>query len=235
MRCVWIGMALLLLCAVTWAQDLVQCPQPPPQSPSDSVTVWEVVDGTPDLSAPAEHARAWLGVVHDSECNADRCIDIGARASVAQWIVLSVDGTNVQWHVFKPGAFAAPAFRTAYNSNGDVGITFSGFGNLESLSEDDEISTFYALILGDLNQQPVAGDWFAASELNDAGFELFELQDHLGAEFLIWQQVQIAPCNSACDYESQGVICARANEQKPWVDRETGTFDPDYPDPTFPG
>lgn len=217
MRLVWIGMALLL-CTAVFAQG--------------NVPVYAVGDdGVPD--DPTDLAFCWEGTGYTSFCNADRCVDIGVRASVAQWLQLYLEATQVAWRILKPGDYAIDTLHGSVNSNGDVSFDFDGFEDLANV-EGDIIETYYALFLPAGNQVPSNDDWMRAADVNAWDPYLVEDEGHQGYSFDIWQRLIVIPCDSACEYADEARICARLEEQKDWVDRETGLYDPDAPPPTFP-
>lgn len=236
MRSLWIGMTILVLVGLCGAVS-AQVPQLDPEGPiwwnpvqSPELFVYNVNDdGT--LGEQARLARAWKTGGYQSYCNKDRCVDVQIYASVAQWMKLYFEATDLHWRVLKPGTYAVDGIAFHLGSNGDVGVTFTGFDNLKNTEAPaDEIETWYtANLLG--APAPGPNDWVPAAALNRLQLTIPEDQTHTDYSYQLWNKIKVIPCDSACEYRNDGRICFRLLEQKPWVDRELGDFRTGFPLP----
>ena len=101
-------------------------------------TVWKVSDT--GAAIETDLARAFTGGTYNTTyCNADRQVQFQTKAEVAQWLELTVLNTEWRWYVRKPGTYFADCISGKIKSNGDVLITFSGFGPLLDISLDEDV------------------------------------------------------------------------------------------------
>ncbi len=224
MRLLLATIALLVLvgCSMAMAQPL------------GTVTVYECPDGV--IGAPTELAGVWKQLPFHSDCNADQRIPVCVCASLAQWMRLDVEATELKWRIMKPGEYAADGIGIQLVSNGDVGVTFSDFADLVN-PEGDIIEAYYAAVwMGD--PPPGPNDWIRAADLNSTRVVIDELQNHAPISIQLWNRLKVVICDSACEYYDTAWILVRLEEQKPWIIRETGEydrkFDPPPPYPTCP-
>lgn len=231
MRSLWIGMTILVLVGLCGMVS-AQVPSQDPEGPiwwnpvvSPELFVYNVNDdGT--LGAQARLARAWKTGGYQSYCNKDRCVDVQIYASVAQWMKLYFEATDLHWRVLKPGVYAVDGIAFHLGSNGDVGVTFSGFDNLKNV-EGDIIETWYAALqLG--SPAPGPDSWVPAVRLNDLQLTIPEDQTHVDYSYQLWNKIKVIPCDSACWYKNEGKICFKLLEQKRWVDPQLGDFRTGY-------
>jgi hypothetical protein len=186
------------------------------------------VDENGEINGISELARVWKAGGATYSCNADHRIGVLVCASLAQWLDMRLEATEIYWRVLKPGDYAMDGIGLQLRSNGDVLIDYEEFGNLVN-DEGDEIPTFWAVTTGGV--QPAPGDWVAALDLNDDDDIIPEDQEHDNWSFAIWNRIIPFDCDSACEYCDRAIVTVYLLEQKPWVDRETGGFLADFPDP----
>jgi len=199
------------------------------------IPVFPVVNGVPDTANPTALARAWKAGQYQYYCNADREIVVAVNCSLAQWMDLSLEATRLYWRILKPGDYAVNGIGVQLRSNGDVAVDYEGFADLQNSDvPKDKIPTYYAVTVG--GTVPGAGDWVTAADLNDDDDLIVEDEDHEAISFAIWNRLVPFECDSACEYMDCARIYVTLDEQKPWVDPETGDFDPDFPaPPPWPG
>ncbi len=199
------------------------------------IPVFPVVNGVPDVQNPTDLARAWKGEQHQSYCNADKTILISVECSLAQWMDLSLEATHLWWRILKPGDYAVNGIGVQLRSNGNVFVDYEDFADLQNSDVPaDKIPTYYAVTVG--GQVPGAGDWVRAADLNDDDDLIIEDEDHEAISFALWNRLVPFECDSACEYADRATIYVILDEQKPWVDRVTGDFDPSFPPPPpWPG
>jgi hypothetical protein len=189
---------------------------------------------TPEQSGQADAlARCFTTNEMDGYCNqATWDIPVVIHASVAQWIDWSMTGTNWNWFVRKPGWYAANSITAQVASNGDVLIDYQGFENLVSVegnNHDNEIEIWYSY--GPTISEAVQNGWRTAEALNEDDdlldeSELVEAPNdlHEGIGWKLWNRIYVSNCNTACEYEDEAMIVLTADQQKPWIDPETGFF-----------
>jgi hypothetical protein len=207
-------MALLLLVATgAWA--------------AQEVPVFDVnEDGT--IGDISELARVWKAGGATYYCNANHRIGMLVCASLAQWLDLRLEATEIYWRVLKPGDYAMDGIGLQFRSNGDVLFLYDGFDDMVN-DEGDVIPTFWATTTG--GAFPAPGDWIPAPQLNGVECIVPEDQEHDNWSFAIWNRIIPHPCDSACEYCDEGLITVILLEQKPWVDSERGGFLADFPEP----
>jgi len=163
-------------------------------------------------------------------------IPVTIHASVAQWIEWDITGTRWDWYVMKPGKYAADCITFLIASNQEVGVTFSGFGNLMRVEDgktpfagqDTEIEIYYAAGEG-MNVPPaITSDlWVPADELYDNPYDFVDsafMHEALGkVGGKLWCYINVERCNSACEYENAAQITLTLKCQKTWVN-DDGTW-----------
>jgi len=184
--------------------------------------VYEVRDG--QVLGPTDLAKAWKMDGWESYCNADQCVTFTVNASLAQWLELYISHTRWEWRILKPGDYATDSIAIAFRSNGNVTVCLYGFGPLVNV-DGDEIPVATALVYDSLPPGP--GDW----HWDDWCYTFQEDESHDTIAVKFWIRLIVVPCDSACEYTDTGTVCFTLDEQKPWVDRETGEYDEDYPPP----
>ena len=158
-------------------------------------------------------------------------IPVTVHASVAQWIEFSINGTRYDWRVRKPGTYAANSLTAWLKSNSDVEVDFRGFRNLKYRGSkrfpgvEQEIETWYAY-----GEGADPGDdnltWIPAVELNGCDAVIKDSAGlHTGsANWKLWNKIRVTECNSACEYNDNAMITLVLQNQKIWIDPETGNF-----------
>lgn len=224
MRLLLTTMALLVL--VSCSMALAQTPD------FGDVYVYECTNG--EIGATTALAAVWKQEGSHTYCNADQRIHVCVCASLAQWMRLDVEATELKWRIMKPGEYAVDGIGVQLISNGDVVVTFEGFSDLVNSEGDIIESYFAAVIMG--SPWPGPGDWIRAADLNQERVFLLEDQEHDELSIQLWNRLIVIDCDSACEYHSTGTIVVRLDEQKPWIDEVTGLMDPLYDDdpPPYP-
>jgi len=183
---------------------------------------WELINTAwvpMSLTDPAANARAWSSGPLQGNCNKIAwVIPVTVHASVAQWVDWSISGTRYDWRVRKPGTYAANSLTAWIKSNGAIEIDFAGFGNLAG--PGGEIETWYAygeaVNPGGLSWVP--GPALTSCTIPDSG------DIHAGLSWKLWNKINVVPCNSACEYNDDAIITLVVQNQKCWIDPETGLF-----------
>ncbi|MEW6227765.1 MAG: hypothetical protein AB1700_06655 [Bacillota bacterium] len=172
-------------------------------------------------------ARCWTSGSAEGACNQQNWpFTFTNHASVAQWIDWDISGTRWDWHVMKPGTYAADCIELEVDSNNDVKILFSNFEDLQYLEEAPqgtltEIATWYAI--GNKMGELV---WVPADELDRYQYAIYnsaQLHDP-GVTLKFWNKIEVLPCNSSCEYESEGTITLQLQNIKIWVDGTDGDW-----------
>jgi hypothetical protein len=198
------------------------------------------------MSAGDAYARCYKSGEDEDACNKKYWyIDVTIHASIAQWVEWSINGTRWDWFVRKPGTYIADCIEAKVASNGDVIVQYRGFDFLRNGEDDgihkDSIDIWYAFEgagvgAGDLLNPANAHLWIPAPALNMDDDTLFENNlefynlHYDGAVFKLWNKIFVDRCNSACEYEDEARIILVLDEQKDWIDPETGY----YRSPFFP-
>ena len=158
-------------------------------------------------------AKAFLSDPIDSPyCNERvRTIPVNISASIAQWAELSLSATKIEWQVLKPGKYYIKGIQATLQSNGDLYVEYAGFEDL--VNDDpkpDVIPTYYACS---------PGEWISASELNDHGDLVDELETHCPFGFTLYNKIEVDGCKSACEYvdPNGATITVTLAEQKDWI------------------
>jgi len=155
-------------------------------------------------------ARASLSGCYSSYCNGvKRVIPVTISASIAQWALVKLNATDIEWRVLKPGDYYINGIIARLQSNGDLFVDYEGFEDLVN-DEGDSLETYYAL---------APGAWVRAEDLNDDDDLVEENIAHEPVEFTLYNRIVVMECDSACEYEDPNgaVITVVLNEQKPWV------------------
>lgn len=199
---------------------------------------WRYKDGgwvSQGSGSPGARARCWMfvGQYRDSCNKRDWQIPFKAEASVAQWIVIEMNGDGFHWGVRKPGCYASDCVWLKFRSNYDVRVSFSGFDNLISKTPDDciddTIEVWYAFS-DDANNPPPYGDpaWKTPEELNQWCIDVRDSYDLHWTGWMkhIWCRICVSPCNTSCEYvdPNWATINLTLQRIKPWIDPATGNF-----------
>lgn len=181
---------------------------------------------------PTDLAAAYSNILHEAgpSNRSVRTTEFTTEVQVAQWSRWQFSGTKWTWFVRKPGEYYADSIKANIQSNGNVAITFEGFGNPRYLDDNElegvkqEIETFYGV-----GSDPFAGDftgWIAAEDLNGEEILIPDSEAlHEGLGFKLWSKITVCECNSAGVYRSTGIITMTLQNQMPWLD-EDGNWDP---------
>lgn len=155
-------------------------------------------------------AKASLSGCYSSYCNEEeRVIPINISASIAQWALVSLNATDIEWRVLKPGDYYIDGIHATLQSNGDLYIDYEGFENLVN-DEGDTLETYYAL---------APGAWVTAAALNNDDDLVEESMTHEPVTFTLYNRIEVGSCDSACEYEDPegATISVILQEQKPWI------------------
>jgi len=157
-----------------------------------------------------QYAQASLSGCHNSYCNeVERVIPVTISASVAQWALISLNATDIEWRVLKPGDYYIDGIQATLQSNGDLFVDYAGFQNL--VNEDgDVLETYYAL---------APGAWVTADALNEDDDLVEESMSHEPVTFNLYNRIVVGGCDSACEYEDPdgATITVTLEEQKEWL------------------
>ncbi|NLK07328.1 MAG: hypothetical protein GX316_01345 [Firmicutes bacterium] len=102
---------------------------------------------------------------------------------------VSFSSRGLEWYIKKPGQYYAKMLDAEVRSTGNatVAVTFSEFGNLMSLDNDQALNVFYAI----KDTEPVNSDWITPQYLNeDTSLEL-NISAESMAGFTMWQKVDL--------------------------------------------
>lgn len=171
----------------------------------------------------ASLARCWTSGGAFGNCNRKVwTFQLTNHASMAQWCNWNVTRTRWDWRILKPGTYAADCISATIQSNNDVKINFSGFGDLQYQEADagvkQTIDTYYSWG-PDLESNP----WVRAGDLNDQFALISDSEDlHETLETKLWNKIVVENCNSSCEYENTGTITITLQNIKRWVEPQTG-------------
>ena len=189
---------------------------------------WELVGGSwVPMGGPGlltANARAWRSGVKSGICNKIYWdVPVKVHASVAQWVEFSLSGTRWDWRVRKPGTYATDCITASLKSNGDLELDFAGFGNL--VGAGGVIPIWYAY--DSTLPAPVDARWVPAVDL-DAMDALIPdcVELHEGFSWKLWNKIEVADCDSACEYTDDAQITLVLKNQKDWIDPTSGDFLP---------
>jgi len=176
---------------------------------------------------PEAEARAFSSGPVSDQCNKIYWeVPVTVHASVAQWIVWTLSGSRYDWRVRKPGEYAANSLTATLKSNSDVEVDFRGFANLRYWASDrfpgvdQEIETWYAY--GEASD-PSGLKWIPAAEINGMDALVKDSCDlHAGYSWKLWNKIKVKECNSACEYNDNATITLVLQNQKCWIDPNTG-------------
>jgi len=175
------------------------------EGPHTEVPVYDTATGYPTYLA-----RASLSGCYSSYCNdVKRVIPVTISASIAQWADITLNATDIEWRVLKPGDYFIDGVHATLQSNGDLFVDYEGFEDLVN-DEGDVLETYYAL---------APGDWIRASALNAHDDPIPENRAHEEVEFTLYNRIVVMNCDSACEYKDPNgaVITVVLKEQKEWV------------------
>lgn len=199
---------------------------------ASQLTVWMEEEGewvALSMTDPFAQARAFkLGAANGS-CNKQNwTVDIETEVQVAQWINWQLDGTKWLWYVRKPGTYITDCISFFIQSNGEIVISFSGFGNptyasTETTSVNPQILAWYGYGLGNLPDE--IEQMVSAEELNQSTVFIPDSADlHEGISRKLWNKIKVVNCNSASTYIAKGTITITLKRIKPWINPQTGGF-----------
>jgi hypothetical protein len=202
----------------------------PPPGASESAVYWDSA-GVWVYKGMGEDANGRLfraGVLTLGNCNKKYWdIDVYIYAKIAQWIDFRLDYNEWHWYIRKPGCYAGNCIEGRIASNGDVYVDFEGFGPL--MPQDDPThnpidSIFYGV--GEIVNDVV---WTHCLDLNNADFRLLDTfeddwQLHYGISWKLWTKICVDVCNSACDYMDDATITLTLEQQKTWINWDTGEW-----------
>lgn len=169
------------------------------------------------------------GGLQATYCNTSpRTMTITTEVHVAQWLRTFITQTQWNWYVRKPGTYYTNCISLTIQSNGAVGVQFSGFDNLQADAEvvNPVIETWYGWSPDEAGPAGVNFcGWYAAPELNEKTF-IYEdsLELHQGITYKLWNRIKVVDCNSPATYRNTGTISFILLNQKEWIDPETGDF-----------
>lgn len=182
---------------------------------------------------PTELAALYSSLPFDSGITnvVEHTLQLTTEVQVAQWAKLSFSGTKWTWFVRQPGEYYADSITVTLKSNGNVSLTADGFANPTYLdsNELDGVKQEIEIAYG-AGSDPRASDftgWFEPDEIN--GQELIVADSealHEGISVKLWNKINVCECNSAGIYRNTGTLTMTLVNQMPWIDPETGGFNP---------
>jgi len=153
-----------------------------------------------------------------------RTTEFTTEVQVAQWSRWEFTGTKFTWFVRKPGEYFADSITATIQSNGNVAITFSGFGNPQYLNSNalegvkQEIESWFGAGTSSTPFEKDFTGWIAAADLNEEEVILPDSADlHEGVSYKIWNRIRVCECNSAGIYRNTGVITLTLQNQMPFM------------------
>jgi len=178
------------------------------------------------------NARVFSLLPDGGSCNKNWEFEFTTEVQVAQWSEWYISGTKWQWFVKKPGTYIADCIVFTLKSNGQVTLEFEGLDDPYYTSEPDASQTAYiacdyGLSFSDRPDEPIL--WhindmhsFTIAEFCPTCNPPFSL--HEGVTFHLWNKITVVECNSASTYRDTGTIRIILDEQKPWIDPDTGDY-----------
>ncbi|MCD6500636.1 hypothetical protein J7K42_01295 [bacterium] len=147
-------------------------------------------------------------------CQSVVWVPFTVKASVAQWLLLKVNYTKIEWRVLKPGTYRLPEYITVkVKSNGNLIVHAKGFDHLRSVAgEPDVIDTYYKI-----DACGHSTGWIPAPDLNCKPLFIPEDQKHNWYEGTVDVKIVVEECDSACGFINRGCVRVMLAEQKPWM------------------
>uniref|UniRef100_A0A7V4TJA4 Uncharacterized protein n=1 Tax=Candidatus Caldatribacterium saccharofermentans TaxID=1454753 RepID=A0A7V4TJA4_9BACT len=214
---------LLFVGAVAWAEEEI----PNELTPEEQAELARILGMGPDDSTNTVNVDipgaqciypkgAWAVITkpYFFSCNLDPCAEVQVKASVAQWVTLSLSATEIKWYVLKPGCYDTKWLFGCLTSNGDVDLVFSGFEDLKKTDEDKTIPTYYKYWHWQWGGP--WPQWVRASNFNGTRSITEPI---FGYVFRIYNKIEVSHLTPACEYEDPNgaTICVTLKEQKTWV------------------
>ncbi len=239
-----LGLALLFLMSFAAAADTFSY-----EGTKVTVRTYEG-DGVAGTVVPDDgEARAYVsgGAIHpggpEFGCNkSPLVIEWATKLQMAQWAFYNFNDTQWNWYVRKPGEYFADCIGGSIRSNGDLRVTFAGFGPLlyEAAGQGvtEEIETWYGYSNEETDMGPFlptggvgtdtagnfASGWYQAPIPDLLIGDSQRLHDKYS--FKLWNRIKVVPSNSASNYSNTGTITITLENQKDWIDPETGLYKP---------
>lgn len=147
------------------------------------------------------------------------------HASVAQWVSWTINDTRKDWRVRQPGIYYSDGFKFNVKSNNEIGVFFSGFGDLEDrgsqANPQDTIEVWYSLNAGE-----APTEWFRAAALNEMNPVIpnTEALHYQGEDYIFWTAIQVEPGNNSSEYRDEGCVTIGLRNMKAWINPVKGSF-----------
>jgi hypothetical protein len=209
--------------------------QPPPGAVESAVWYYDEENGVwveQDITNPeAYNGRLYrAGIEELGNCNKKYWyVDVKIYAHIAQWIDFRLNWNEWHWFIRKPGCYAGNCIEAKIASNGDIYVDFDMFGPLlpmDPANADhnpiDEIYYGFGETFSAAN-----ATWVLAAALNDQDFRILDEDPwdlHYGIAWKLWTKICVDECNSACDYMNEAKITLSLEQQKDWINWDTGEW-----------
>jgi hypothetical protein len=192
----------------------------------DEVAVWQWNPLTEEweINPQVKNARAFTSMSAQGACNKVNWeIKITTEVQVAQWVKWKIDGTKWTWFVRKPGDYYTNSVKFFLQSNSDIILSASGFGDLEYFLQDQGVNRFietYWFATLDPAGTPLVNDWTRAEAVNGSLTVPDSQELHNGMVAYLWNRIRVVECNSASTYRNTGTITITLKNQKHWITDE---------------
>lgn len=120
------------------------------------------------------------------------------------WITISL-ATRKDWHLRRPGCFAAEAFAIDLASNSAVSVSFEAFADLMRIDDPSNaaIPTWYARGRETARWE----SWIPAAALNEERLQYVQSSElESGISETFWHRLCVGPEHVASGYQNEGVI-----------------------------
>ncbi|HVP57480.1 MAG TPA: hypothetical protein VMU02_05240 [bacterium] len=222
-----LGVLLMASAAYVYAQPGTNCDLP---ANYYEVDTWTLINGVayPNLDPACALARLFASGHFAGSCNKGAWeIPVTIHASIAQWLWFDLSGTRWDWRVLKPGTYAGDCITFQFCSNGDIGVTYSGFADLYSPTTPtgckNTIDTWYGY--GTPFDPANPANWVRAADLNGVETTIHQICPGHCMTTKLWTKIQVDTCNSACEYNNDAQITLTLLNQKCWVDADGSWWD----------
>jgi len=167
-------------------------------------------------------ARAYMTDGKTYSCNKDWNVGLTTNASIAQWSEITFKGLTWNWYIRKPGRYKTECNEVTVQSNGDVTMKFTYMEDLKN--DDDEIIPVWYKLDG-------YTAWLATYNYTDEDINMSKTLKNTcptAVTFPLWNRIDVSDCTTPCEYSGTATLTFTMDNQKDWINSETGEFDSDY-------
>lgn len=135
---------------------------------------------------------------------------------------VSMDATDADFRVRKPGDYAFRAFQMTINSNAPVAVSFQSFGDLapeDPVPGQSPISAWYA-IASEIFRAGPPDEFLTPAVFN--GQTLMAPGDETDFTFSIWAKILSEQSTDACEYSNTGTITLILQNSETYYENEGG-------------